>query len=116
MGNEQRGTTKPVAGTFFYILLALSDRERYGLDIAKEVERRTEGSTVLGPGTLYNAIGKMLDQGLIEESTDEKRPATEDDPRRRYYRITSEGRRVVSAEAERLEVLVNAARAKRVLS
>ncbi len=116
MGNENRGTTKPVAGTFFYVLLALADRERYGLDIAKEVERRTGGDIALGPGTLYNAVRKMLDQGLIEECTDEERPAAQDDPRRRYYRITRAGRHVLSTEAERLEVLVKAARAKRVLS
>jgi len=116
VGTQNRGTTKPVAGTFFYILLALSDQERYGLDIAQEVERRTRGDIVLGPGTLYNAVKKMLDQGLIEDYTDKVRQRAEDDPRRRYYRITQDGREVLAAEAGRLETLVKAARAKKVLT
>jgi len=115
MDHSTRGTTRPIAGTFFYVLLALADRERYGLDIAKEVEERTEGEVVLGPGTLYNAVKRMLSDGLIEETTAAKQEDGGDDPRRRYYRITATGRGVLAAEADRLAVLVDAARAKNVL-
>jgi len=108
-----RATTKPIAGTFFYILLALVDRPRYGLGIVKEVAERTAGEILLGPGTLYNAIRKMQEGDLIEEWTPPDEPTT--DPRRRYYRITPHGRAVVAEEAGRLEQLVVAARAKQVL-
>jgi len=109
-----RGSTKPVAGTFVYILLALADEPRYGLGIAEEVAARTDGEIRLGPGTLYNAIRKMLDDGWIEEGL----PAGEEehDPRRRYYRITPAGRALVAEEAARLERLVRVARAKHVLA
>lgn len=111
MADESRGTTRPIAGTHFYILLALADEPRYGLGIAEEVSERTDGEVRLGPGTLYNAVRKMLEDGLIEEWTppdDEKV-----DPRRRYYRITEAGRDALAAEAEHLETLVTAAREKR---
>jgi DNA-binding PadR family transcriptional regulator len=110
-----RTTTKPIAGTTFYVLLALADRERYGLGIAQEVERRTGGSVRLGPGTLYNTIKKLLAGGWIEEAPDGD-AAAGGDPRRRYYRITEAGLRLVETEAERLELLVNAARDKQLLS
>jgi DNA-binding PadR family transcriptional regulator len=92
--------TKPLTSSAFFILLALADRPRHGLGIADEVERRTEGEVELGPGTLYNALRKMLALGLIEDAPDRPDPE-EDDPRRRYYRITEAGRQAVSAEAER---------------
>lgn len=131
---DARPTTKPIAGTFFYILLALADRPRYGLGIVEEVARRTGGGAPvggtsggrsrsrgsasgeirLGPGTLYNAIRKMLDEDLIEEC-DPPASAGEADPRRRYYRITGGGREALASEAGRLEQLVLAARDKRVL-
>src|SRR5919112_1395517 len=105
----------PLTPSVFHILLALADGERHGYGIIKEVEARTEGGVRLGPGTLYGSIKRMLEEGLIEES--DERPDSElDDERRRYYRLTGFGRRVASAEAERLNGLVEAARAKRLLS
>jgi DNA-binding PadR family transcriptional regulator len=106
-------TTKPTAGTTFYVLLALADEERYGLGIVKEVEDRTGGKVKLGPGTLYNTIKKLLASGWIDEVHDG--PAASNDPRRRYYRITDAGRAVVAAESERLSLLVDAARDKHLL-
>ncbi len=114
MPDDERSTTKPLTGTVFYVLLALADGERYGLGIVQEIERRTGGDVQLGPGTLYNTIKKMLEAGLIAESAGSKRPA-DDDPRRRYYRITAAGRAAVKSEAGRLERLVSAARAKKIL-
>lgn len=105
----------PLSPAVFNVLLALADAERHGYGIIKEVEARTEGRVRLGPGTLYGSIKRMLEEGLIEES--DERPDSElDDERRRYYRLTGFGRRVASAEAERLEGLVAHARAKRLLS
>lgn len=117
MGNSSgSGKTgaKPLTSSVFYILLALADKERHGLGIAEEVERRTDGEVEMGPGTLYNALRKMLAEGLIEESDKRPDPA-EDDPRRRYYRITEPGRQAVSSEAARLERVLVAAREKDLL-
>lgn len=106
---------KPISSSTFYILLALADEPRHGLGIAAEIERRTDGEVRLGPGTLYNGIKKMLDNRLIVEAS--TRPAPEeDDPRRRYYRITKAGRAALEAEAAKLERLMVAAREKHVLS
>lgn len=105
----------PLSPAFFHVLLALADAERHGYGIIKEVEARTDGRVRLGPGTLYGSIKRMLEEGLIEES-DERPDSALDDERRRYYRLTGFGRRVASAEAERLEGLVASARDKRLLS
>ncbi|MDQ3997484.1 MAG: PadR family transcriptional regulator [Gemmatimonadota bacterium] len=104
----------PLPASEFQILLALADGERHGYAIMQEVDRRSGGAMRLGPGTLYGSVKRMLAAGLIEES--EQRPAaTRDDERRRYYRITALGRHVATAEARRMERLVTAARAKRLL-
>ena len=105
----------PLSPAVFHVLLALADAERHGYGIIKEVEARTDGRVRLGPGTLYGSVKRMLEEGLIEES--DERPDSElDDERRRYYRLTGFGRRVATAEAERLSGLVADARAKRLLS
>lgn len=106
--------TKPLTSSVFYILLALADKDRHGLGIAEEVEKRTGGEVEMSPGTLYNALRKMLADGLIQETRD-RPPPEEDDPRRRYYRITEKGREAVSGEAARLNRVVLAAREKDLL-
>lgn len=108
---EKRGT-KPLTSSAFYVLLALADEPRHGLGIAAEAESRTEGDVRLGPGTLYNSIKKLLENKLIAEVTAD----ADDDPRRRYYRITKSGRHALAAEAGKLERLLRAAREKEVLS
>ena len=111
------GEFLPLSPAVFNILLALSDGEaRHGYGISKEVERRTEGTVRLGPGTLYGGIKRMISQGLIvEEAANEGEPEDAQsggghEERRRYYRITGSGREVASAEARRLEGLVRTAR------
>jgi DNA-binding PadR family transcriptional regulator len=104
----------PLTPAVFHILLALADGERHGYAIMREVEALTDGKMRIGPGTLYGSIKRLLTGGMIEES--DERPDPElDDERRRYYRLTDFGRRVVTAEAERLLHLVRQARRKKLL-
>jgi DNA-binding PadR family transcriptional regulator len=105
----------PLTPPVFHILVALSDGERHGYAIMRQVAADTDGSLQLGPGTLYGCLKRMLSAGLIEES--DERPDPElDDERRRYYRITDFGARTVRAEAQRLATAVTAARARRLLA
>ena len=78
----------------------------------REVETLTEGEVTMGPGTLYGAIKKMLESGLIEESGERPDPEL-DDERRRYYRTTGLGGRVLDAEVARMEHLARAARLRK---
>jgi DNA-binding PadR family transcriptional regulator len=98
----------PLSPTMFHMLLALSEGERHGYALKRELARRTGGKLNPGPGALYGSINKMLEQGLIEES-DERPEAHLDDERRRYYRITPFGRRVAQAEGVRMRQLVRLA-------
>ncbi len=103
----------PLPPAQLHILLALADGEKHGYAVMSEVEALTDGTVSMGPGTLYGAIKRMLNAGLIEES--DERPDPElDDSRRRYYRLTGFGAAVLSAELARLEQLVRAAEAKKV--
>jgi DNA-binding PadR family transcriptional regulator len=105
----------PLPTAFVHILLALADGERHGYGVMREVRRLTEGAVTMGPGTLYGAVKRMLEMELIEES--DTRPDPElDDERRRYYRTTPFGVRVLAAETARLSRLVRVAQAKRVTS
>jgi len=102
----------PLTPLSFQILLALADGERHGYGIMKEIDRRTKGRMTPATGPLYLAAQRLMDQGLIAES--EKRPAPElDDQRRRYYKLTEFGRRVATAEVERMAHLVGVALEKR---
>jgi DNA-binding PadR family transcriptional regulator len=95
----------------FHILIALARGERHGYGILQEVERATGGQLRLGAGTLYRALQRMLEQGLIVET--EERPAPEeDDERRRYYRITEEGREAAQRETRRLAEMVRLAESR----
>jgi len=113
-GSPDPQSLLPLPVSEFQILLALADEERHGYAIKREVADRTGGEVQLGPGTLYGSIKRMVAGGLIEES-DERPDPDLDDERRRYYRITTLGRRVAAAEARRMERLVGIARAKRLL-
>jgi DNA-binding PadR family transcriptional regulator len=101
----------PLPLPIFHMLLALSEGDRHGYALKREILQRTGGKLNLGSGALYGSINKMLEQGWIEES-DERPDAHLDDERRRYYRITPLGLRVAQAEAVRLRQLVRFAEAK----
>ena len=101
----------PLTPPVFHILLALADEERHGYGIMQDVARQTEGALQLGPGTLYGCLKRMAAAGLVEESGERPDPDL-DDERRRYYRMTALGRRVVRAEAQRLAGAVTVAMAR----
>jgi DNA-binding PadR family transcriptional regulator len=104
----------PLAPATFQILLALVDGERHGYAIMKEVAERTEGAVRLGPGTLYGALKRLLEGGLVEEGGERADPELGDE-RRRYYRLTGFGLQVARAEARRLDAMVRAARRKKLI-
>lgn len=102
----------PLTPAVFYILVALAEGERHGYAIMQEAAKRSGGAVRLGPGTLYAAIGRMLEDGLIVECAE--RPEREnDDSRRRYYRLTDRGSRGLAAEAKRLANLARLAQSTR---
>jgi DNA-binding PadR family transcriptional regulator len=104
----------PLSHADFHIMLALADGERHGYGIMSDIAEMTGGRTKLGPGTLYTSIKRLLEAELIEES--DNRPDRKlDDERRRYYRLTQIGRKVLAAESQRVENLVRYARTKRIL-
>ena len=111
-GDPDIDSQLPLSPPVFHVLIALADSEKHGYAILKEVEERTSGRVRLGSGTLYAIIKRLLNDGLIEEI--DERPA-EDDERRRYYALTSFGRKVAAAEAQRMEEMVAAARTKKLV-
>lgn len=114
MPNTELQRFLPLKTQWFHILLSLAGGEQHGYGIMQEVLERTSGKVRLWPATLYGSIKKLIEADLIEGSTE--RPAPElDDARRRYYRLTALGRRVLDAECERLQELVHAIRLKRAL-
>lgn len=106
----------PLTPAVFNILLALADGEKHGYGIMLEAEANTQGQVVMGPGTLYGSLKRMLEAGLVEESDARVDPEMDDPRRRAYYRLTGLGRRILGLEAERLASQVRIARAKSVLT
>jgi DNA-binding PadR family transcriptional regulator len=103
-------TFLPLPTAVFHILVALADRDRHGYSIMQDVATRTDDKVRLSAGTLYSAIRRMLEQGLIEELRDSPDPASADQ-RRRYYRLTKLGRHVALAEARRVRDMLSQAQA-----
>ena len=93
----------------FHILVALADRDRHGYSIMQEIKERTAGKVQLSPSTLYSAVKRLLEEGLIEELEERPDPA-HDAERRRYYRLTRAGRKAAIEEARQLEKLLADAR------
>ena len=97
----------PLSSAALHILLALASEDRHGYGIMREVARQSDNRYQLGPGTLYDNLQKLLDQGVVEESSPR---SSIDDPRRRYYRLTRFGRRLLATEITRLEGVVREAK------
>src|SRR5688572_28291599 len=115
MTTRHKATTKspedflPLTTAVFHILVALADGEAHGYAIMQAVSEKTMGAVRMGAGTLYGAINRLLKDGLVEEC-DERPDPTMDDSRRRYYRLTNFGARVLAAETQRMADLVRVAR------
>ena len=102
----------PLKPLVFQVLIALSEGERHGWSLVREVQHGAGGDRIM-PANFYRTLRSMLADGLIEES--QKRKAADDDERRRYFRLTPEGQDAARAEARRLQELVSDARTKRLL-
>lgn len=99
----------PLSPVVFSILLALAGPEKHGYAIMKEAALPQGGGVIMGPGTLYGSLDRMMRTGLVEET------GLTDNERRRYYRITKFGSEVFNAEAARLAHVMRAVRRKAVL-
>lgn len=97
----------PLPPAALHIMTAVAGEERHGYAIMQEVARQSDGRYKLGPGTLYDNIEKLIDRGLIRKIA---RSSANDDPRRRYYQLTTFGRRVLAAEVSRLGSVLRAAK------
>jgi len=108
-------TLLPLKQSIFQILLALGNGEMHGYGIMQALAEKTDGRERILPGTLYASIGRMVDDGLIEEREPPDGDAS-GGPRRRYYRTTEFGMAVARAESERLRVLLDVARSEKILT
>ena len=106
----------PLSPAVFHILLALADEEQHGYAIMRDIEDRTDGVVKVGPGMLYGSIKWLVADGFIEEAPSRGKAPSKEDERRKYYRLTPNGRALLKAEASRLESAVGLARTRRVLS
>ncbi len=97
----------PLSPAMLHILLALSGEDRHGYGIMQEIARQSGGSYKLGPGTLYDNLEKLLEHDFVRELP---RKPGQDDPRRRYYRLTTTGKKLLAMELERLETVVREGR------
>jgi DNA-binding PadR family transcriptional regulator len=103
---------KPLSLPVLHILLVLSDGAAHGYAIKQAVETRTHGAIRLGPGTLYEAIQRLQDARLIEETAaGDAEPPNGQEAQRRYYRLTGRGWTVLGDELRGLDAIVDLARA-----
>jgi len=100
---EDLSSFLPLSSATLHILLSLAGDDLHGYGIMREVLRQSQGQYKLGPGTLYDNLQKLIEGRLIQELGQR---AQDDDPRRRYYRLTSRGRGVLAGEVARLERVV----------
>ena len=103
----------PLPSAAFLILLALADEDLHGYGIMRQVAEQTDGHLRLGPGTLYSSIQSLLEEKFIQE-VDARADAKLGQERRRYYRLTSSGRKLARSEADRLASLLRVARTKKI--
>ena len=106
--SDRAAALLPLPPATFHILLALIDQDRHGYAIIQDVEARTRGELRMSAGTLYRSIARMVQQGLVSEVA--KRKSADEDPRRRYYRLTPFGQAAARAEVGRLSELLRLAR------
>jgi len=99
----------PLSPAALHILLSLAGEDLHGYGIMQEVAHQSEGKYKLGPGTLYDNLQKLIERGWVEELG---RKAGDDDPRRRYYRLTATGQGILYAEIERLSEVVREGRSR----
>jgi len=102
----------PLTPAVFHILLALSNGERHGYGIMKQVEVDSQGKVTMGAGTLYGSLKRMLDAGLVKES-DKRVDPEMDDERRIYYQLTGVGAKALAAELERYKRIVSLAQERK---
>lgn len=96
---------KPLPAASLHIVLALLEGEQHGYALMKRVAEISDGAVRMGPGTLYGTLNRLVDDGLIEETTDQRE--RDDNERRRYYTLTGAGRAVATDELARLRALVH---------
>jgi DNA-binding PadR family transcriptional regulator len=109
-----REASLPLTHLSYHILLALADSPRHGYGIIKEIEAKSAGAMSPSTGALYLALQRMEEGGLVEESR-ERPTEDEDDPRRKYYRLSARGRELATAETQRLAELLGVAVQKRLI-
>lgn len=107
-----RALRRPLSPTVLHILLALTESPRHGYAIKQEVESRSHGAVRLGPGTLYEAIQRLLDAQLIREASADADPVNGQEAQRRYYHLTARGRRLLRQEIDELGRFVDYAQGK----
>jgi DNA-binding PadR family transcriptional regulator len=110
--NTVQALRRPFSPTVLHILLALTEGPRHGYAIKQEAESRSNGVVRLGPGTLYEAIQRLLDAQLVRETSGETDPVNGQEAQRRYYQLTARGRRLLRQEIEQLGRLVDYAHGK----
>lgn len=111
MRKRTEDARKPLSLSVIHILLALAEGARHGYAIKQDVEERTGGAIRLGPGTLYEAIQRLLDGGFIVEGDGDQEPANGQVAQRRYYALTTRGWDVLRDELRQLGALLDHARA-----
>jgi DNA-binding PadR family transcriptional regulator len=110
----QTAPAAPLTTAVLHIMLALADEQRHGYSIMQEVAELSDGAVQMGPGTLYGALKRMLEDGLVEEVPDVN-PSSQTDERRRFYRLTPTGRRSLELELRRLQQLIAVGQRKHLL-
>jgi DNA-binding PadR family transcriptional regulator len=112
--NRKPGDFGAITSMELEILLSLAGSDLHGYAIIQDITERSGGALTVRPGTLYRAISRLLDAGLIDE-VDQATHKGRDDERRRYYALTPAGRQAAAVEARRLARQVSTARARRLL-
>jgi DNA-binding PadR family transcriptional regulator len=93
--------SKPLPAASSYVVLALLGGELHGYALMRRVEDQSGGAVRMGPGTLYGTLDRLVEVGLIEETTE--RSARAENERRRYYELTADGRARAADELRRVQ-------------